>query len=1844
MARPYAKSNHPVIHAGNPKFFVWASLAVVTLVTIAVVALVYGARSVKEAQAYPVTPDAAGWVIDGSGGFQERVQSIVSDDERTYISGRFSYVGPYTGSSVRLDAATGVRQDAADINTGHAVGTARVSAVEPDGDGGWYVGGILNSQYNSTANGVSISNLVHLNADGSLDSNFNAGFPLNSTVDIYDLVFDGSQNTLYVAGNFTTIQSTTRNRIAALAADTGTLISGWDAGANNVVYDMALNGDRLYYTGAFTAIGPGTPSTTRTRVAAVGKVGSGTLGAGVADVWAPGICQEGYAIAVKPDGSAVYVGGQLSSAISAGETCGGTARGGIAAFDGANSSNAGTLDADWNPNSNGNVNDIVINAAGTSLYAGGNFTVMAGVNHRYIAAIDPDLANSAPVSSTWTASIGAGAQATSLALHGTDLIVAGDFLTVNGTEIRRLDLAKFDADRTGTGTLQSWDPKSNYSVSTIKVDGDDLFMGGFFNSTTGYYRSKIAAFDNDTMELDLGFDPGTVLPVDGLDVATLAVGDTHLYAGGNFGTVGNTGTLLARFNKVTGVIDSSWDPRPNNVVGTLMLDGNNLYVGGLFSAFDPPAPSSAPSESVDSLAKLDITRNTATTNPVDANWKPGVTGSAERIDTILKHPTDTDVLFVAGDFTTVGTGADNADPDVQKLSKSDGAAAVAGFLSTFNPASNNGGARSLQISADGSQLYLTAYTDIARLSTATGTVDAGWFTGETDTNGYIAALQLDEPNGKFYIGGLFSSVAGLNRQNAAEIALDGTVSSWNPGFDSYVLDYDVRDNRLVAGGFFTVTGPQSTSPRVFRQHLAVFSSNTIGFSSAASSGAESITPANLQVTLATTNAADTTVQYAVTGGSASGSGVDYTLASGTATVIAGTLTTNIPITIVNDDLHELGETIVVTLSSPSSNAVLGSNTAHTYTITDNDPVGVSIVQSGGTTTVTEGGATDSYTVVLTSEPTANVNVALSSAGQATGAPTPLTFTSGNWDTPQTVTVTAFNDDSVEGPHGDTIEHTVTSSDTDYNNFAAADVVVSITDNDVASVQITESGGATQVTEGGAGDSYDVVLTSEPTNNVVVTLTVDSQLDAGPSPLTFTSGNWDTPQTVTVSADDDASAEGLHVASITHSSASSDTNYNGILVDQVDVTITDNDTASVIITESSGGTTVTEGGATDSYTVVLSSQPTDSVTITLTPSGQVTVGPNPLTFTTGNWDDAQTVTVTAINDEIAEGTHPGLVEHAAESNDADYDGVAIVDVSVSITDNDTAGATIVQSGGTTQVAEGGTTDSFTVVLTSEPTADVTVTLSDGPDSDAAPSPLTFTSGNWDTPQSVTVSAVDDAIYEGTHSDAESFDFSSADGFYNVVTTADVSVTVLDNDTASVVVTESGGSTNVTEGGATDTFTVVLTSQPTADVQISLNIVNQVLASPSSLLFTNADWNVPQSVIVTAIDDASVEGTHQTTIVNSAVSSDPIYDGIDVDDVVVTITDDDSSPTPSEPSGEQPAVNLLDGSTAAEQAIAVSKARFVEPGSANGVILATQERDGVDAFTSTALSAQKNYTLMLSDGVSVSQDTIQEMKRALGNDAKPVILVGGVVALSEQVELDVKAAAFSNVFRFAGADRRRTAEIIAQTVAQHNLLGLAESIFVSDDTKLIDGLSAGAATTVQGSGETMPILISRRGSPILDQTVADFIRDHNVKTAYVVGGSAALPDNIDEQIKALTGSTAVVRLAGSDRYETNKVILDQFFPAPDTVVAVRGDEVSIMQLPPAEVEATSVVAASPLVTALMANALGGQIQAPVVLVTVSTIPEPTRAYVTAHASTLERLYIVADFDILAQSVVDGLAAIF
>ena len=208
-----------------------------------------------------------------------------------------------------------------------------------------------------------------------------------------------------------------------------------------------------------------------------------------------------------------------------------------------------------------------------------------------------------------------------------------------------------------------------------------------------------------------------------------------------------------------------------------------------------------------------------------------------------------------------------------------------------------------------------------------------------------------------------------------------------------------------------------------------------------------------------------------------------------------------------------------------------------------------------------------------------------------------------------------------------------------------------------------------VMEGDAtGSSYEVVLFMQPTETVTVTVsgTSGTEVTATPSTLTFTRANWDTPQSVTVKAAADANTQDETVT-LTHSARGG--SYDSVSIEDVSVTVQDN--VGVSVTPSR--LTVMEEDATgSSYEVVLRSQPTETVTVTVsgTSGTEVTATPSTLTFTRANWDTPQNVTVTAAADTNRQSETVTLAHRASGGG---YDSVSIEDVLVTVRDNDSPSA-------------------------------------------------------------------------------------------------------------------------------------------------------------------------------------------------------------------------------------------------------------------------------------------------------------------------------------------------------------------------------------------------------------------------------------------------------------------------------------------------------------------------------------------------------------------------------------------
>ncbi|MFA5028194.1 MAG: hypothetical protein WC713_09980, partial [Candidatus Methylomirabilota bacterium] len=290
-----------------------------------------------------------------------------------------------------------------------------------------------------------------------------------------------------------------------------------------------------------------------------------------------------------------------------------------------------------------------------------------------------------------------------------------------------------------------------------------------------------------------------------------------------------------------------------------------------------------------------------------------------------------------------------------------------------------------------------------------------------------------------------------------------------------------------------------------------------------------------------------------------------------------------------------------------------------------------------------------------------------------------------------------------------------------------------------------------------------------------------------------------------------------------------------------------------------------------------------------------------------------------------GGHSGIIENVISQSGADYQNLFVEDVSAVVADSDAPGIIITLKDTPMRAVEGGgAVLRYEVVLTRPPEEDVQVTASpSGPkESDLAAGAkgivlstaaalvltngnprgvtLVFTKDNWANPQTVYIAAPDDLVAEGTqdyviqHTVKQG---ASADdgGAYDKLKVASLAAKVVDNDVASVIVTETLGSTVVAEERTDapfneDTYQVVLSKQPASDVTVAIAADGQVVvAGGTTLTFTTANWNSPQTVRLTAATDTAKEGFHYSRITHEITSDPSAFFNVSLTDVVRGLAD-------------------------------------------------------------------------------------------------------------------------------------------------------------------------------------------------------------------------------------------------------------------------------------------------------------------------------------------------------------------
>jgi uncharacterized delta-60 repeat protein len=751
---------------------------------------------------------------------------VVQADGRILIGGDFTSLQPGAagtavarGRLARL-LANGTVDTAFNPNLGGAV-QPQVHALLLQADGRIVAGGTFTTaQPGATGTAVTRNHLARFNADGSLDAAFNP----NPNAIVLALAAH-VDNKIVVAGGFTTLQptgaaeATARNRLARLNAD-GTVDSEFNPDANNGVTALAVQRDgKILLGGFFTTLQPvgDTSPAGRQRLArlnvdgtldsefipradgsvmalAVQSDGSILVGGAFNNVWGRGsaTASRSYVARLAPDGSldagfAPAFNGNVAA--FAFQPDGKTVVGGYftqVATPGAASSrprnrlarlNAdGSLDLTFELDAGGRPLASVTQADGKIVIAG-SFTNVGGATRNYVARLNAD----GSLDPTYNPDFNG--RVLTLALQPDGKVIVGGAFTAIGGETRNR-LARLNP----SGTIDSeFNPGFDGQVGTVLLqsDGKMLVGGSFTNVTpartsTSTARSNLARLNADG-SLDTAFDPSPNSAITALALQS----DGKILVGGQFsaftpGFAANTAaastsrSFIARLN-ADGTVDTAYEPATNGSVSAIAVqsDGKAILGGAFTSVFATGA--------TEAVARNRIMRLN-TDGSLDAAYNP----NANRAVLAVALQADGKAV-IGGPFTTLQPGSETVFTLRKYAARLNADGTVDATFDLDLNEENGNRVDSLRVASDG-RIYIGGNfvslapigasariprRNFARLN-ANGTLDTAFDPGAGGTTGAVVNAFAVQADNKVIAVGNFADLGGAKSVNIARFTPEGS--------------------------------------------------------------------------------------------------------------------------------------------------------------------------------------------------------------------------------------------------------------------------------------------------------------------------------------------------------------------------------------------------------------------------------------------------------------------------------------------------------------------------------------------------------------------------------------------------------------------------------------------------------------------------------------------------------------------------------------------------------------------------------------------------------------------------------------------------------------------------------------------------------------------------------------------------------------------------------------------------------------------------------------------------------------------------------------------------------------
>lgn len=493
-------------------------------------------------------------------GFNGSVYALAEDvDGNIVAAGSFTtYKGVSANRIIKIDTEG---YTVPDFNIGTGLNNTVYALAVDKAAGTVYAGGAF-----TTYKGAAFNRIIKLLADGSVDSGFVIGAGFNNNV--FALDWDPDNSLLYVGGQFTSYQGTTRNRILRLTS-TGAVDASFAVGtaANNIVYAIVRDAvaGKIYAGGNFSSFAGVSVS----RIIKLNASGSRDAGFTIGTGFSGAV----RTLALTSDGSAVYAGGDFTT--YAGATVNRLAR----IF------SSGVRDIAFINGSGAEASVFAVSPASeTEVLWGGQFTTFNGsARNRVMLTDNQGTPNDELVP------FGAGLNSSSYDAVGVGdgmYTIVGAFTSYNARTASRI--IRIGADNQADTSFVTGAGLNNtaYTVTADAVSAK-VYVGGIFTSYAGSTANRIVAINNNGTR-DTTFVTGTGFNSDVQCVRYDPV-SKKIYVSGKFTTYnGNAVGRIVRLN-LNGSLDSSFSVGTgfNSDVNVMHINADGtLYAGGAFTTYN----------------------------------------------------------------------------------------------------------------------------------------------------------------------------------------------------------------------------------------------------------------------------------------------------------------------------------------------------------------------------------------------------------------------------------------------------------------------------------------------------------------------------------------------------------------------------------------------------------------------------------------------------------------------------------------------------------------------------------------------------------------------------------------------------------------------------------------------------------------------------------------------------------------------------------------------------------------------------------------------------------------------------------------------------------------------------------------------------------------------------------------------------------------------------------------------------------------------------------------------------------------------------------------------------------